>query len=781
MRRRPLPCRPPPPLTPDACSPGPSRDAAPLRPGPLHGPGPAAFAEAHWSRTPLLTRAKELPQGSFDDLLSVADVDELVADRALRTPFFRTVREGGGLPTPVRTVTAGNRRIGDLVDGDALRAQHADGATLVLQSVHRLHPPVARFCRPAGGRARPRDAVQRVHHAGRRRAGLRLPPRHPRRLRAAGQRAQALDRARAGAAACRSPSQPQAGGHLVPDGAEPLLDVELEAGDCLYLPRGYVHAALTTDEHSVHLTVGVLSTTWYDVLGRRRRPWPPGEEAFRDALPRAPGAARSTTVPALLQRAAAVARGAAGRAGAGPARPAPLARAVPPEPVPLLAQAAALAQLGPATALAPAPRAAGRASVEGERAVLRLPGAHRRAARLDAPTPCGRRSPGRAPSPTSPWAGSTEADAQVLARRMLREGVAVAGADAGDRTVRWCAQRTRGAPRPRASATRPSLATGQPGRALAARRAHRRRGPESVPSGRMPVEAARALARTAAARRARLRSSARRRQRCRGPGRWVYAVDSRPGAERRAAPATSRSTTSCRRSVPPYDGVAAAGTRLAEPLLLVCTHGRHDRAARCAAAGGRRARRATPGDDLGVQPRRRRPVRGEPARAAGRPLLRAGRGRRGGGARRGARGGRPRRRPAAGAQQPVAAGAGRAALRPRPAGARRRDYLPRCSGRAPDRTVRLRQRRAAAAGRGRRAYDRRGHGAVRHARSPAGRASPSGRRCSGWVELQDQASESPAAVEDRVLSRRLAQHGDELAAPPCCGGPARAGRARAAR
>ena len=83
----------------------------------------------------------------FADLLSVADVDELVADRALRTPFFRTVREGGGLPTPVRTVTAGNRRIGDLVDGDALRAQHADGATLVLQSVHRLHPPVARFCR----------------------------------------------------------------------------------------------------------------------------------------------------------------------------------------------------------------------------------------------------------------------------------------------------------------------------------------------------------------------------------------------------------------------------------------------------------------------------------------------------------------------------------------------------------------------------------------------------------------------------------------------------------
>ena len=166
---------------------------------------------------------------------------------------------------PVRTVTAGARRIGDLVDGDALSAQHADGATLVLQSVHRMHPPVARFCRALAaelGHATQCNAYITpagehqgfdFHHdthdvfvlqvSGRKRwivhePVVRLP----------------------------LPSQPQAGAHLVPEGAEPLLDVELEAGDALYLPRGYVHAALTTDEHSVHLTVGVLSTTWYDVL-----------------------------------------------------------------------------------------------------------------------------------------------------------------------------------------------------------------------------------------------------------------------------------------------------------------------------------------------------------------------------------------------------------------------------------------------------------------------------------------------------------------------------------
>jgi hypothetical protein len=259
---------------------------------------PAAFAAEHWSRSPLLTRAKELP-AAFDDLLSVDDVDELVADRALRTPFFRTVREGSGLPAPLRSVNAGGRRIADVADPDALLAQHADGATLVLNALHRSHPPVARFCRQLaaelghptqcnayvtpGGDSRGFDFHHDTHDvfvlqvSGRKRwvvhePVLRLP----------------------------LPSQAQAGSHLVPEGAEPLLDVELEAGDCLYLPRGFVHAALTTDEHSVHLTVGLLSVTWNDVLAdagraRRRRRAVPRRPAGADARA---GARRRPGVPA---------------------------------------------------------------------------------------------------------------------------------------------------------------------------------------------------------------------------------------------------------------------------------------------------------------------------------------------------------------------------------------------------------------------------------------------------------------------------------------------------
>ena len=47
---------------------------------------------------------------------------------------------------------------------------------------------------------------------------------------------------------------------------DPLLDITMGAGDCLYLPRGYPHAAETVDQHSDHLTIGLVAVTWQRVL-----------------------------------------------------------------------------------------------------------------------------------------------------------------------------------------------------------------------------------------------------------------------------------------------------------------------------------------------------------------------------------------------------------------------------------------------------------------------------------------------------------------------------------
>lgn len=45
-------------------------------------------------------------------------------------------------------------------------------------------------------------------------------------------------------------------------------DMRLEAGDALYLPRGLVHAAEATSEHSVHLTVGIHAPTLLTLVTR---------------------------------------------------------------------------------------------------------------------------------------------------------------------------------------------------------------------------------------------------------------------------------------------------------------------------------------------------------------------------------------------------------------------------------------------------------------------------------------------------------------------------------
>ncbi len=50
------------------------------------------------------------------------------------------------------------------------------------------------------------------------------------------------------------------------DPGEPVDDVTLEAGDTLYLPRGWPHEAAAADAASLHITVGLHPTTRMDAL-----------------------------------------------------------------------------------------------------------------------------------------------------------------------------------------------------------------------------------------------------------------------------------------------------------------------------------------------------------------------------------------------------------------------------------------------------------------------------------------------------------------------------------
>ena len=71
---------------------------------------------------------------------------------------------------------------------------------------------------------------------------------------------------------CRSQSEmlPRFSSHDFDDNSlgEPMMEVVLSAGDVLYLPRGYIHQAVTEkDFHSLHITVSAYQcNAWIDLL-----------------------------------------------------------------------------------------------------------------------------------------------------------------------------------------------------------------------------------------------------------------------------------------------------------------------------------------------------------------------------------------------------------------------------------------------------------------------------------------------------------------------------------
>jgi ribosomal protein L16 Arg81 hydroxylase len=62
-------------------------------------------------------------------------------------------------------------------------------------------------------------------------------------------------------------------------------ELTVKAGDLLYIPRGFIHSAITTECRSVHLTVGVRVFTWFNLLANILKEQAEQNVALREALP----------------------------------------------------------------------------------------------------------------------------------------------------------------------------------------------------------------------------------------------------------------------------------------------------------------------------------------------------------------------------------------------------------------------------------------------------------------------------------------------------------------
>ncbi len=220
------------------------------------------FLVDHWGRAPL--HLSGLDPGGFGDLLSLDDVDHLISSTFLRLPAIRLVRNGIPLDpgTYTRSARLGNKALTDVADPGRVYERFRTGATIVLQGLQRFWPPLTRFCR-----------------------GLELELTHPVQVNAYITPASAQGLAvhydthdvfvlQFGGSKQWSvyepvledplPSQPWSSSRG--EAGDPILSATLGAGDSLYVPRGFLHSALAQEGTSAHLTIGVVTTTWSDVV-----------------------------------------------------------------------------------------------------------------------------------------------------------------------------------------------------------------------------------------------------------------------------------------------------------------------------------------------------------------------------------------------------------------------------------------------------------------------------------------------------------------------------------
>jgi len=227
----------------------------------------AAFLEHTWGRRALVHPSADAR--GFADLLSLDDVDRLLSTTSLRTPSFRLVKAGESIPESAytRSGTTGGKAVSGIADPVRVFERFHDGATIVLQGLHRLHEPVARFVR---------DLELELGHPCQVNAYVTPPGAQGLELHSDGHDVFVLQAfGRKSWEVYAAPSE----------GKREPLHAEVASGDTIYMPEGTPHAARAQESVSGHLTVGVHVTPWREVVSAAVRGALASDASFDEPVP----------------------------------------------------------------------------------------------------------------------------------------------------------------------------------------------------------------------------------------------------------------------------------------------------------------------------------------------------------------------------------------------------------------------------------------------------------------------------------------------------------------
>ncbi len=219
---------------------------------------PSIFERDYYEREPLVLHRAD--PNYYSSLLTLDDLDHTLSVSNLRVDNIRVVVDGA--ETPITELCASCGKNGKDHELELLYGRYRDGSTVVLNSLERRSEPLMNLCNslaaetdllawinlyltPVGARGfKPHydthDVfILQVHGSKHWRlygSGHELPLR----------------------------SQPHK--KTGEDQGPPVREFDLQAGDLLYLPRGYLHDATSNESASAHLTVGVEPFLWSVVI-----------------------------------------------------------------------------------------------------------------------------------------------------------------------------------------------------------------------------------------------------------------------------------------------------------------------------------------------------------------------------------------------------------------------------------------------------------------------------------------------------------------------------------
>ncbi|MFO0601886.1 MAG: cupin domain-containing protein [Polyangiales bacterium] len=238
----------------------------------------ARFVDEHWERKPLIVRRAD--RAYWRDLLTADDVNRVLTTRNTHHPAVGMTNAARKMAPEEFTYPSG------LIDTARLYRHFAEGSTITLNGFETEHPALALLCRSMERELSIRFQTN-LYFTPAQAQGFRThyDSHDVFVLQVHGSKHWTLYDTPVELPYRRQEFNP-AEFPVGPVSAEFVL----EQGDMAYVPRGVMHDARTTGEESLHVTLGVLFTSYTDLLVEALAMVGLGDPAFRRGLP--PGFAR---------------------------------------------------------------------------------------------------------------------------------------------------------------------------------------------------------------------------------------------------------------------------------------------------------------------------------------------------------------------------------------------------------------------------------------------------------------------------------------------------------